>query len=72
MDWQGCDLVEVVPGKVSGASLVRGTRIIADGIVANFLSGSTISEIEENFPSMSAEQIQEHISFARSRGGLAG
>lgn len=30
LDWRCCDLVEQVPGKVSGRPLVRGTRILAD------------------------------------------
>ena len=25
IDWLGCELIEVVPGKVSGRSIVRGT-----------------------------------------------
>jgi hypothetical protein len=30
MDWTGCDLVEQVPGRVSGQPVVKGTRILAD------------------------------------------
>jgi len=29
VDWTGCELVERVPGKVSGRPIVRGTRILA-------------------------------------------
>ena len=36
VDWTGCDLVERVPGKVSGRPIVRGTRILADAIVQDF------------------------------------
>jgi len=32
INWTGCDLVERVPGKVSGRPIVRGTRILADTI----------------------------------------
>jgi uncharacterized protein (DUF433 family) len=33
IDWAGCELVERVPGKVSGRPIVRGTRTLADTIV---------------------------------------
>ncbi len=45
MDWNGCELVEVIPGKVSGVPLVKGTRIPADVIVGNFDAGSPVDEI---------------------------
>lgn len=67
MDWTGCDLVEVVPGKVSGVPLVKGTRIPADVIVSNFDAGSPVEEIAENYPSASMETIQALLSYARSQ-----
>ena len=30
IDWTGCSLVEVVPGKVSGVPILKGTRVQAD------------------------------------------
>jgi uncharacterized protein (DUF433 family) len=36
MDWSGCELVEIVPGKVFGAPLIVGTSISADAIVENY------------------------------------
>jgi hypothetical protein len=36
MDWAGCQLVEVVPGKVAGKPVIKGTRILADTIVEDF------------------------------------
>lgn len=49
MDWSGCDLVETVPGKVSGVPIIKHTRIQAAAIVENYESGSPIEEISENF-----------------------
>lgn len=34
-DWLGCDLLEVVPGKVSGAVLFKHSRLPVDTIVEN-------------------------------------
>jgi len=70
MDWTGCDLVEKIPGKVSGQPTVRGTRILADGIIENYESGSPIEEIHENFPSMSIQDIEQLIVFAHAHREL--
>ena len=63
MDWSGCELVEVIPGKVSGRPLVKGTRIPADVIVSNFESGSPLEEVAENYPSLSMDSIRRFMSF---------
>jgi uncharacterized protein (DUF433 family) len=67
MDWSGCDLVEVIPGKRSGDPLIKGTRIPADAIVSNFETGSSVEEIAENYPSASLETITALIEFAHAR-----
>ena len=67
MDWTGCDLVEQIPGKVSGQPVVKGTRILADQIVEDAAFGSSVEEIAENFPSLSVEKIKKLVAFANSR-----
>ena len=42
MDWSGCHFVEINPRKVSGAPILKGTRVQADAIVENFESGSPV------------------------------
>lgn len=49
MDWSKCELIETVPGKVSGVPLLKGTRVPADGIVENFEAGESAEEIAYNF-----------------------
>jgi uncharacterized protein (DUF433 family) len=66
IDWTGCELVEHIPGKVSGRPIVRGTRILADTIVQDAELGSSLEEIRENYPDLSLTAIHELISFARS------
>lgn len=66
IDWTGCELVERIPGKVSGRPIVRGTRILADTIVQDAELGSPLEEIHENYPDLSMTAIQQLISFARS------
>ena len=67
IDWSGCELVERVPGKVSGRPTVRGTRILADTIVQDAELGSPLEEIHENYPDLTIAAIQRLISFARSQ-----
>lgn len=66
IDWAGCELVERVPGKVSGRPIIRGTRILADTIVQDAELGSPLEEIQENYPDLSLTAIQQLISFARA------
>ena len=63
MDWSGCSVVEVVPGKVSGAPILKGTRVQADSIVENYESGSPVEEIAENFH-IPVATIREVLAFA--------
>jgi uncharacterized protein (DUF433 family) len=69
MDWTGCELVEVVEGKVSGVPLVKGTRIPADAIVSNFNAGSSVDEVAENYPGISIETLRGVLQYATERLG---
>lgn len=48
MDWSGCEIVEVIPGKVSGVPLIRGTRMPADQVMASLADGETVEELVYN------------------------
>ena len=50
IDWTACELIERVPGKVSGRPIVRGTRIMPDGIVNSCDMGESIEDIREDCP----------------------
>jgi uncharacterized protein (DUF433 family) len=66
IDWTGCELVEQIPGKLSGRLIVRGTGILADTIVQDAELGSSLEEIHENYPDLPVTAIQQLISFAHS------
>lgn len=66
MDWSGCAIVEVNPRKVSGAPILKGTRVQADAILENYESGSPVEEIAENF-AISEGTIREILAYAASR-----
>ena len=69
IDWTQCELIERVPGKVSGRPIVRGTRILPDAVVNGYNAGETIALIHENYPGLSVSQIRRLIEFAHSRRG---
>jgi uncharacterized protein (DUF433 family) len=71
IDWMACELIERVPGKVSGRPIVRGTRILPEGIVNSYDMGESIEEIREDWPSLSVAQIERLIEFARAQRGQA-
>jgi len=71
IDWMACELIEKVPGKVSGRPIVRGTRILPDAIVGSYDLGETVEELREGFPSLSQGQIERLIEFAHGRRGQA-
>jgi uncharacterized protein (DUF433 family) len=69
IDWTQCELIEQVPGKVSGRPIVRGTRILPDAIVNSYDAGAALDLIHENYPGLSIAQIQRLIEFAHARRG---
>ncbi len=64
IDWMRCELIERVPGKVSGRPIVRGTRIMPEAIVGSYELGETIEELCEGFPTLSRARITRLIEFA--------
>ena len=69
IDWMECELIEQIPGKVSGRPIVRGTRILPDAIVDSYDLGESMDELQEGFPALSAAQIHRLIEFAQAQRG---
>ena len=62
-----CPAVESIPGKVSGAWVLRGTRMPVSVIFENLEAGANIDDIMEWFEGLDREQIKAVIeSAARS------
>jgi uncharacterized protein (DUF433 family) len=49
LDWSQCPAVESIPGKVSGAWVLQGTRMPVQTIFENLGAGLSIKEITEVF-----------------------
>ena len=66
LDWSQCPAVESVPGRVSGAWVLKGTRTPVKVLFENLESGMSIEEVMEQFP-VTREQIDSLMAFvARS------
>jgi uncharacterized protein (DUF433 family) len=66
MDWSGCPAVERVPGKVSGQWIVKGTRILADGVLENADAGYTTEELAtEIYEGLQVDQARALLSYAK-------
>jgi uncharacterized protein (DUF433 family) len=63
LDWSQCKDVESIPGKVSGAWVLRDTRMPVSIIFENLEAGASIGDIVEWF-NVSPEQVQSVIHFA--------
>jgi len=63
LDWSECQAVESIPGKVSGAWVVRGTRMPVATVFENLEAGATVEEIMEWFD-LTREQLTAVLDFA--------
>jgi uncharacterized protein (DUF433 family) len=64
LDWSQCPVVESVPGKVSGAWVLKGTRMPVSAIFENIEAGANIDDIMEWFDGLDREQVKALIEFA--------
>ena len=82
LDWSDCPLVEVIPGKVSGAPLLRNTRLPVEAITGNydaFLARRVIARTTPSprlldcYPEAGVDAIKRYssLSFRASIAGAA-
>jgi len=64
LDWSQCAAVESVPGKVSGAWVLRGTRMPVATIFENLEAGASLDDILSWFDGLDREQVKAVIDFA--------
>jgi uncharacterized protein (DUF433 family) len=55
--WDDCTAVERHPEKVSGAVVLRGTRVPVAALIENLKDGATVDEFLEWFPGVTREQV---------------
>ena len=64
LDWSQCSAVESIPGKVSGAWVLKGTRMPVSAIFENLEAGANIDNIMEWYDGLDREQVKAVIEFA--------
>jgi len=64
LDWSQCPAVESVPGKVSGAWVLHGTRMPVATIFENLEAGANIDDLMEWFDGLDRNQVKAVIEFA--------
>jgi uncharacterized protein (DUF433 family) len=57
-------VIEVIPGKVSGVPIVKGTRIPVAAIMDNFNYGQTPAEIADLYDGLDVETVEAVIKEA--------
>ena len=71
VNWSECPLVEVIPGKVSGAVLLKNTRLPVEAITSNYdafrdtglSSDATITETLDCYPQAGIDTIRALLSY---------
>lgn len=64
LDWSQCPAVESIPGKVSGAWVLRGTRMPVATIFENLEAGANLDEILDWYHGLDRDQVKAVIEFA--------
>ena len=69
MDWSGCPAVERISGKVSGQWIVKGTRILADGVLekcrGRLCAGTARRQVYDGLP---VDRVREIFAYAKRQG----
>ena len=64
LDWSPCSAVESIPGKVSGAWVLKGTRMPVSAIFENLEAGASVDDIMQWYDGLNREQVKAVIEFA--------
>lgn len=64
LDWSQCPAVESIPDKVSGAWVLKGTRMPVSAIFENLEAGANIGDIMQWYEGLDRDQVKAVIEFA--------
>lgn len=60
VNWKECGAVETVPGRVSGAPVIKGSRVRPDDLIVNRAEGE--EWLAENYD-LAIERVREVLRF---------
>lgn len=61
------DLITIEPGKRGGRPCIRGLRITVYDVLSYLAAGMTTEQILDDFPYLTAEDIQASLAYAAER-----
>lgn len=61
-------IITIEPGKRSGQPCIRGLRMTVNDVLGYLNSGMTPAEILDDFPDLTAEDIEACIAYASDLG----
>ena len=64
LDWSQCSAVESIPGKVSGAWVLKGTRMPVSAIFENLEAGASVDDIMQWYDGLNRDQVKAVIEIA--------
>lgn len=64
LDWSQCSAVESIPDKLSGAWVLKGTRMPVSAVFENIEAGANIDDLLEWFDGLDRDQVKAVIEFA--------
>jgi uncharacterized protein (DUF433 family) len=64
IDWSQCAAVESIPGKMSGAWVLKGTRMPVSAVFENLEAGASVDDLVKWFDGLDREQVKAVIEFA--------
>ncbi len=64
LDWSQCSAVESVPGRVSGAWVLKGTRMPVFAIFERLEAGACFNDIMGWYDGLDREQVEAVTEFA--------
>ncbi len=65
IEWSLCEDVESVPGRVSGAWVIKGTRVPAQAVLDNARAGCSAEEIATEIFELPLERVRGVLRFAK-------
>jgi uncharacterized protein (DUF433 family) len=65
LDWSQCEDVESVTGRLSGAWVIKGTRVPAQAVIDNARAGCTAEEIATEIFELPLERVRGVLRFAK-------
>jgi uncharacterized protein (DUF433 family) len=64
LDWSKCPVAERNPEIMSGAWVLRGTRMPVSGVIENIQAGATIDDVMEWFDGLDRDAVEAVVAFA--------